>query len=221
MNEPGPGLLAIWSTVTRDFETDYLHWLTREHVFERVGVPGFRSGRVLRRPMAGASEYVILYELDNANVMSSEGYRARLDSPTPWTQRIMPRLAGFRRGGGTVLASTGNADASGSRVSIARFLHEMPEHCTSDTTPRRLDAIVSVDRVTGASVMQVATDATGIATREKSMRRGDEGSFVGAILIESLDDLSAAAAIEVASGQLAIAVEDFEVYELVFTFHRP
>ena len=32
----GDGLLAIWSDVTPETEVDYRHWLTREHILERV-----------------------------------------------------------------------------------------------------------------------------------------------------------------------------------------
>jgi hypothetical protein len=39
------GFLAIWSDVARGEETNYLHWLTREHTAERLGIPG-----VYRRP---------------------------------------------------------------------------------------------------------------------------------------------------------------------------
>ena len=37
----GAGFLAIWSDVRLEGETDYLHWLTREHTSERLGVDGF------------------------------------------------------------------------------------------------------------------------------------------------------------------------------------
>ena len=42
------GFLAIWSDIDAEHETDYLHWLTREHTAERVGVPGFLAVRVFR-----------------------------------------------------------------------------------------------------------------------------------------------------------------------------
>ncbi|QGZ66864.1 hypothetical protein FAZ98_30700 [Paraburkholderia acidisoli] len=225
MQAKGAGLLAIWSTVTREFETDYLHWLTREHIFERVGVPGFRSGRAYRRAIvsgvngADAAEFAIVYELDHADVMSSEAYRARLDEPTPWTQRIMPKLGGFRRGGGSVVARAGNTAAFGARLGVLRFAEALPACCEGETAQPRLDAIAAVDRVTGVTLMRVASDATGIVTREKSMRNGEEGAFAGAMLIESLDQTSMHAAIEVAA-QIGVAAEDFGVYELVFAFDR-
>ena len=44
----GAGFLAIWSDVEAQEETNYLHWLTREHTAERVSVPGFLGVRVFR-----------------------------------------------------------------------------------------------------------------------------------------------------------------------------
>lgn len=220
MQADGAGLLVIWSTVTSDFETDYLHWLTREHIFERVSVLGFRSGRAYRRALDNASEYVIIYELDRADVMSSDAYRARLDRPTPWTQRIMPKLGGFRRGGGTVVARAGNTAAFGARLGVVRFAQALPEWCAGEAAQSRLDAMAAVDRVSGVTLMQVAPEATGIATREKSMRKSEEGAFAGALLIESLDAMSMHAAIAACEAQASVAAQDFEVYELMFAFDR-
>ena len=42
------GFLAIWSDVPPEQETDYLHWLTREHAIERLAVEGFLGVRVYR-----------------------------------------------------------------------------------------------------------------------------------------------------------------------------
>ena len=33
----GAGYLAIWSDLAPDDETDWAHWITREHAEERVG----------------------------------------------------------------------------------------------------------------------------------------------------------------------------------------
>ena len=37
----GEGFLAIWSDISQENETDYLHWFSREHAIERLSVPGF------------------------------------------------------------------------------------------------------------------------------------------------------------------------------------
>jgi hypothetical protein len=44
----GAGYLAIWSDLTPQDETDWAHWITREHAAERVGVSGFLACRIFR-----------------------------------------------------------------------------------------------------------------------------------------------------------------------------
>ena len=96
----GEGYLAIWSDLTPEDETDWAHWITREHAAERVGVPDFLACRIFRALGTAANRYFILYELEDENVVGSAAYLARLNAPTPWSQRVMPKLRGFARGGG-------------------------------------------------------------------------------------------------------------------------
>jgi len=89
------GFLAIWSDISPENETDYLHWFSREHALERLSVPGFHSVRMFRALDIPERRYFILYCLENAGVVSSEAYLQRLNRPTPWSQRIMPLLGNF------------------------------------------------------------------------------------------------------------------------------
>ena len=104
MRTRGRAQLAIWSDVEPGQETDYLHWLTREHVLERVSVDGFLSGRVFRAEAGGKRRFFITYELQDTGVLAGPSYLARLNAPTPWSQRTMPILQNFARGGGPVVA---------------------------------------------------------------------------------------------------------------------
>src|SRR5215207_6690747 len=103
-----PGFLAIWSDVEKQEETNYLHWLTREHTAERVSIPGFLDVRVFRARLPEHCRYFILYRLEQPSVLSSERYLARLNAPTEWSQRIMPILQNFVRGGGRAVAEAGS-----------------------------------------------------------------------------------------------------------------
>ncbi|WP_243658446.1 DUF4286 family protein [Paraburkholderia sp. BL9I2N2] len=212
-------MLAIWSTIAAESETDYMHWLTREHIFERVSVPGFRSGRVFKRRNSRPSEYMMLYELDNADVMSSPGYLERLNNPTPWTQRIMPTLEQFRRGGGSIVARGGNPAGHGGHISIARFEDALPDRLAAREGLELVKALAKVDWVVSAQIMSVKNDATAIATQEKSMRRSSEGEFAGLLLVESLDTGSLDRAIAQASESAGIEPDTFDSYDLVFVCH--
>ncbi|MBV4518438.1 hypothetical protein KVG88_00045 [Pseudomonas sp. SWRI74] len=218
MTDQSKGLLAIWSTIAADVETDYLHWLTREHIFERVSVPGFLSGRVFKRRNSQPSQYFMLYELAEASVMSSPAYLARLNDPTPWTQRIMPRLMQFRRGGGSVDISGGHVGAHGSHLAIARFDGALPDALTGSKGRQLVEALAELDWVVNVQMMTVQTDATAIATREKSMRSSQEGEFSGLLIIQALDHAALERAVSRAK-ELLMADNAFEIYELLFSCH--
>lgn len=219
MEDETTGLLAIWSTIAAGSETDYMHWLIREHIFERVGIPGFRSGRVFKRRDSWPSEYMMLYELDDADVMASPGYLERLNNPTAWTRRIMPTLEHFRRGGGSILAQGGNAAGHGGHVAIARFEDAVPDSLTGETGAAMVNALAKVDWVVNAQIMAVKDEATAIATQEKSMRRSSEGEFAGLLVVESLDTGSLDRVITQASEASGITRDLFDSYDLVFICH--
>src|ERR1700716_639886 len=83
----GAGFLAIWSDVERANLTDYRHWLTREHTTERVTTKGLLASRVFRADRADVDRFFILYELETPEVLDGPAYLARLNAPTPWSQR--------------------------------------------------------------------------------------------------------------------------------------
>src|SRR6267143_2608722 len=112
----GAGFLAIWSDIAPNNLTDYRHWLTREHTTERVTTKGFLGSRVFRAARADIHRFFILYELEAPEVLDGPAYLARLNAPTPWSQRIMPQLGNFVRGGG-VMTARGPAGARGPPLS--------------------------------------------------------------------------------------------------------
>lgn len=175
----GQGFLAIWSDVPPELETDYLHWMTREHAQERLGVPGFRSVRFFRCIEGAQRRFFILYTLDDARVVASAAYLSRLNAPTPWSQRIMPMLMNFRRGGGTVEMHCG----SGRGGVVAPVLVGATEAAGQSA---RLNGLVEQDRIVAGTLLRVAAAETDIRTNEKALRADDQ-SFDALVLVEALD----------------------------------
>src|SRR5258708_28607262 len=120
----GAGFLAIWSDVEPKALTDYRHWLTREHTTERVTTKGFLAVRVFRADRADTNRFFILYELEAPEVLDGPAYMARLNAPTPWSQRIMPQLGNFIRGGGVMIVRAGRGE--GAMIAALR-LEQLPE----------------------------------------------------------------------------------------------
>ena len=120
----GAGFLAIWSDVESKDLTDYRHWLTREHTTERVTTKGFLASRVFRLMHSDLNRFFILYELESPEVLDGPAYLARLNAPTPWSQRIMPLLGNFIRGGGVMAARAGRGEGS---IVVALRLENLPK----------------------------------------------------------------------------------------------
>jgi hypothetical protein len=207
----GAGFLAIWSDVESREKTNYLHWLTREHAAERVSVPGFLGVRVFRARLAEHCRYFILYRLEQASVLSSEPYLARLNAPTEWSRRIMPILQNFIRGGGGVVAEAVHGD--GAMV--------IPIICQQHEVARArgmLDHLAALDRVVAARLFEVQRSGTEIATNEKSMRTNDR-SFPALLLVEALSDAALDAAVDELQNAVRIAAPPAR-YDQVFALDR-
>jgi hypothetical protein len=206
----GAGFLAIWSDVFSGDLTDYRHWLTREHTTERVTTKGFLGVRVFRAARADINRFFILYELESPEVLDGPAYMARLNAPTPWSQRIMPQLGNFIRGGGVITARSGRGEGA----TIAAFrIERLPEH------PQFLaDEIVAADGIAAVQIGATDLARTSVPTVEKGMRK-DEGIFAGLVIIEALDEAALRGALRQAT-EMAPAlfggVNEPEIYQTMF-----
>ncbi|WP_291847936.1 hypothetical protein [Bradyrhizobium sp.] len=206
----GAGFLAIWSDVAQQDLVDYRHWLTREHTTERVTTRGFLASRVFQAVRADINRFFILYELEAPEVLDAPAYLARLNAPTPWSQRIMPRLGNFVRGGGTILARAGRGE--GAVVAPVR-LERLPEQ------PQRLaDGLAGVDGIAAVQIGATDLARTSVQTVEKGMRNRDV-VFAGILLIEALDEVSLSNAIRRASEIAPVGLGNLanpEIYRSIF-----
>ncbi|HSV25798.1 MAG TPA: hypothetical protein VLJ17_22580, partial [Xanthobacteraceae bacterium] len=84
----GKGLLAIWNGITDSAEAEFVRWHIREHIPERVGLPGFLRGRRYAAH-GGHPKYFNFYETETPQTLESAAYRARLNAPTAWTQAVV------------------------------------------------------------------------------------------------------------------------------------
>jgi hypothetical protein len=96
MSLAGLGAVCIWHDLLPEARDDFHQWHNREHMPERVGIPGFRRGR---RYVAVEStpEYFNLYEADSAEVLGGQDYLNRLNAPTEWTRQVVPSFRNVSR----------------------------------------------------------------------------------------------------------------------------
>jgi hypothetical protein len=94
-------LLALWNDVDPALDAAYNDWHAREHVPERLTVPGIvwalRYASVADEPMPCYPRYLTLYGLRDAQVLDSAPYRRLLDHPTPASRAMRPALSKLAR----------------------------------------------------------------------------------------------------------------------------
>lgn len=106
----GAGAVVIWNDIKPEGRDAFYTWHDKEHMPERLALPGFLRGRRYRK--AGHSpEWLTLYEAQDLEALRSPQYLARLNAPTPQTKATLVYFANTSRAvcrvGHSVGASSG------------------------------------------------------------------------------------------------------------------
>ncbi len=188
------GCVAIWHDIEPAARDDFHEWHNREHMPERVGIPGFRRGR---RYVAirGAPEYFNLYEADSPEILAGQDYLNRLNAPTAWTQRVIPAFRNVARSICRVMFT--NGVGSGGIVLTLRFaIADAQRDGTVDALRRRLlPPLVYRKGVAGVHLLLADEAASTVETAEKRVRADTTQVPAWILLVEgnSVPDVEGAA----------------------------
>ena len=107
------GLLCIWTDVDPAHESDFNRWYDREHMQERVAIPGFQSARRFAATGACPRPYLALYYTDSLDVFRSQPYAQAFANQTPWSLENFKRMRGTQRRVGELSLEAGQAGGEG------------------------------------------------------------------------------------------------------------
>jgi hypothetical protein len=181
----GKGAMAIWHDIAAGCERDYNEWHSKEHMLERVGVPGFRRGQ-RGEAIWGGPRFLNLYEVEDVTTLTSQPYLDRLNHPTPWSRKAMGYFRNNNRTLCRVVASIGNgicghlltiqlAAAQGRGDALGRWLAE--------TMP----ALALRPGVLGAHYLEGDQAASRTETEEKRLRAGSDAIADRVVLVGGYD----------------------------------
>lgn len=108
---PSHGLLFVASDVDAADEPDFNRWYDREHVEERVRIPGFLSG-ARYASQSGGRKYLGLYRTESLDAFTTADYRAAFERQTPWSVANLDRMRNPMRRVCSVEAVTGFGSGS-------------------------------------------------------------------------------------------------------------
>ncbi len=199
----GRAAVAMWWDMAPAHRAEFEHWHAHEHFPERLGIPGFERGSRWA-DAAGGDGFFVLYELASYETLTSPGYLARLNDPTPWSQRMMPLHSRMVRSQCRVLDSHGGGLA-GAMLTIR--LSPQPERV--DALRQHLQTVLrdlpQRPGVTAAHLLHTQTPPAATTTEQKI--RGGDGVADWIVLVAGYDAqvLRTLAAGELGSTALAAA----------------
>ena len=164
----GTAAVTIWHNVRPQVRADYFEWHNREHMPERVGIPGFLRGRRYAA-LDGDPEFCTLYEAESLAVLTGAEYTARLDHPTPWTRRVAADLHGNVRSLCRVALSLG-AGQGGLMMNWRYDVTFGKEDAHRTLVEAQLRLLTQRPQIVGAHLCLGDSAASSVQTAEKKTR---------------------------------------------------
>ena len=210
MSLAGLGVVVIWHDLLPEAKPEFYEWHNREHMPERVGIPGFRRGRRYIAT-AGGPEYFNLYEADSPEVLGGVDYLTRLNQPTPWTKTVVASFRNVARGICRVLYSAGVGQ--GGSILTLRFdvLDDQAGGVTAALCQRLLPPQADGPGIVGVHLCRTDDAISRVETAEKKAR--SEGTQIPrwVLLIEGVSDTAVtAAAMPLRDGLQALGLNAFD-----------
>jgi len=181
-----PAQLFVWTDIDPAFEADFNRWYDREHMAERVALPGFRWAR--RYCATKGRRYLALYRTESLSAFTSPAYAEAFANQTNWSKKNLARMVdpmrrvgpvAFERGQGTgaaiglITLGTGDTDLraiehmTGNAMTIDGILGGhllVPDAALSSPLPNESKA----ERIMAPLLVLEAT-STGAAERVTAM----------------------------------------------------
>ena len=101
-----PGILFVWTSADPEHELDFNRWYDREHVEERVRIPGFVSGTRYQN-VRGPRKYLGLYRTTSLDAFQTPDYFKAFGQQTPWSVANLERMRDPMRRVCAIEAETG------------------------------------------------------------------------------------------------------------------
>jgi hypothetical protein len=202
MSLAGKGVIAIWQDLVPELKQEYREWHNRQHVPERLSIPGFRRARRFVA-IEGGPEFYTLYEADGPEDVSGPAYLERLNAPTEWTRKIMPAFRNMARSVCRVAYSAGVGEGGFMVTCRFGFPPGKESQAIGELQYRLLPSLCEHRGIAGVHFCLADESASGIQTFEKKFRAADDLVAPCVVMIEGSSVASVRAADDRLESQLA------------------
>jgi hypothetical protein len=192
MSLRGKGMLVVYADVKSRDERDLNEWYNREHIDERVNMPGFRRARRYVS-VKGAPRFLATYECNRVGDLATPAYLAVLANQTKWSQAVMARFTHFNRM--TLRVQLDLTHGVGGALTVARFVPDPARRRELLAWLRKvLPGAIARPGMLGAAVGENDLEIATAPLRQKSMDRPKALDVEWVVLLEGADPAATGAA---------------------------
>jgi hypothetical protein len=205
-------MLLTWMSVDAAHEDDFNRWFDREHIEERVRIPGFESGTRYRN-RNGTRRYLGLYRTTSVAVFESAPYRNAFQHQTDWSVMNLHRMQNAMRRVCSIHAETGVG--TGGWLAIVRLGTTVGEDDYSSVATLSADLIVIDGVVSARLLVPDVTLSTPLPAEPREGRLIDP-----LLLVDAVSESAAEAAASAACEKIGVTADSISVLQLMWQLRQ-
>ena len=200
--------LLNWFDLPEEGQAAFDKWHNRQHVIERLCIPGFETGRryaSIDTPVEKGHGYLVIYDTESLQILESSAYAARLDAPTPLTRSVVPMLRDLTRTVGELVQERGTGLGSFLRTIRLPDLSDWIVN-SAPAVSETLNRMYEVDSITRVQLYRPDARVTHFKDKTQEGRSTDtlrKDDYPWGIVVEGCRPM----ALDVATEELRRALE--------------
>jgi hypothetical protein len=179
----GTHVLLISHGFPPEDDLEFNEWYIREHMPERVALPGFNRGRRYRAIEEGP-KYMAFYETTDAGALGSEDYLKLVRNFDPHSRQFVPRFQSPSRTISVVRASVGLGETG--MLGLIGFEAKAAEAWRGGAGQRPVMDLVAQHGVAGVHLIE--SDEEALAHSRKGHLRQGDLVLPWTLLVEAIDE---------------------------------
>ena len=148
------GILMVLANVAAGDETEFNRWYDREHMRERVDMPGFLSAQRYVSTSGSPWKYLALYETEGLETFRSPAYRTALANQSAWSKSTLRKFRDPQRCVAERTAWSGYGTAAAVTLARLRPKPGKSEQLRNALSAQLFPHLLENDAVVRASLME-------------------------------------------------------------------